>query len=176
MKGKLREMLNLIGKTGVALLMTAMMSSVFAGGLPLVSNLSQDGQLSERTGKPIMVFYMSTSCPYCEEVQELYLEPMYRESQYREKLIMRMVNIDSADYMRDFRGQRTDHISFADAQGTSFTPVIKFYDATGKELVPEMLGYVPDFFLGYLEASIRESITKLRQRKTAQAPRIDPAS
>ena len=169
-------MLKLIARTGVALLMVGLISPVFADGLPLVSNLQRDGRLSDRTGKPIMIFYMSTSCPYCEEVRELYLEPMYRDSQYQDKLIMRMVNIDSGEYMNDFNGKRTDQISFASAQGASFTPVIKFYDATGKELVPEMLGYVPDFYLGYLEASIRESVNKLRQRRTAQAPRVGPAS
>ena len=147
-----------------------------AGGLPLVSNLQQDGRESDQSGKPIMVFYMSNSCPYCEEVRELYLEPMYREGEFRDSLIMRMVDIDGGDSMRDFSGKRTDHISFASAQGTSFTPVIKFYDSTGKELVPEMLGYLPDFYLGFLEGSIRSSIDKLRQRKTALAPATGPAS
>lgn len=169
-------MLKLIARTGVALLLASFITPVFADGLPLVSNLQQDGRLSERTGKPIMIFYMSTSCPYCEEVRELYLEPMYRDRQYQDKLIIRMVDIDSGAYMNDFRGKLTDQISFASAEGASFTPVIKFYDASGKELVPEMLGYVPDFYLGYLEASIRDSIIKLRQRSTAQALRISPAS
>jgi thioredoxin-related protein len=169
-------MLRIIRQFGLPILLALTATAVVASDLPLVSDLQTDGRLSDESGKPIMVFYMSRSCPYCEEVRELYLEPMYREGEYRDKLIMRMVNIDSGQYMRDFNGKRTDHISFASAQGTSFTPVIKFYDSTGKELVPEMLGYLPDFYLGFLEGSIKKSINKLRQRKTAHAPGIKPAS
>ena len=161
---------------GLVLVLALTAVPVVAGGLPLVSDLQKDGRLSDQSGKPIMVFYMSHGCPYCEEVRELYLEPMYREGEYRDKLIMRMVDIDSGETMRDFNGKQTDQISFASAQGTSFTPVIKFYDSTGKELVPEMLGYLPDFYLGFLEGSIKESISKLRQRNTALAPEARPAS
>jgi thioredoxin-related protein len=110
----------------LALMLAAFISPLAAQELPLVSDLQKDGQESQARGLPIMVFFMSNSCPYCEEVRKLYLEPMYRDGEYRNKIIMRVINIDSGDYMRDFNGRRTDHISFADSQGANFTPVIKF--------------------------------------------------
>jgi thioredoxin-related protein len=156
----------------LALMLAAFISPLAAQELPLVSDLQKDGQESQARGLPIMVFFMSNSCPYCEEVRKLYLEPMYRDGEYRNKIIMRVINIDSGDYMRDFNGRRTDHISFADSQGANFTPVIKFYDSRGNELVQEMLGYsTPDFYQAYLEGSIRGSIDKLKQRKTAAIPK-----
>jgi len=143
---------------------------VLADGLSLATNLQQDAASSKRNGAPIMVFYMSDDCPYCEEVRDLYLEPMVSSGQYRDRLIIRMVDVDGAKYLSDFRGKRMDHEEFADDQGASFTPVLKFYDPDGNELVPEVLGYSsPDFYLAYLERAIETSIDKLRPRtKTAK--------
>lgn len=164
----------------LGLMLGAVMLPLSASDLPLVTDLQQDGRLSQSKAMPIMVFFMSKSCPYCEEVRTLYLEPMYRDGEFRDKVIMRVINVDSGDPMRDFKGKLTDHISFADSQGASFTPVIKFYDFRGTELVQEMLGYsTPDFYQAYLEGSIRGSIDKLKQRKTATTsgiPGIQPVS
>jgi len=147
----------------LGLLFTLMALPAWAEILPLASDLRQDGKISERDGTPIVIFYMSTSCAYCEEVRELYLEPMVRSGQYKGRLMIRMVDIEGSEYLRDFSGKRMDHEEFADDQDASFTPVLKFYDHKGKELVPELLGYSsPDFYLAYLESAIETSINKLR--------------
>jgi thioredoxin-related protein len=144
---------------------------VWAENLPLAVDLQQDGIASERDRMPVMIFYMSTSCPYCEEVKDLYLEPMVSSGQYDGRLIVRMVDTEGSDSLRDFSGKRMDHEEFSDDQGASFTPVLKFYDHQGNELVPEVLGYTsPDFYLAYLESAIETSIDKLRTHtKTAKA-------
>ena len=155
----------------LGLFMTVMVLPVWAEILPLASNLQQDGVASKRDGMPIMVFYMSESCPYCEEVKDLYLDPMVSSGQYHGRLIIRMVDTEGVEYLRDFRGKRMDHEEFSDDQGASFTPVLKFYDYQGNELVPEILGYSsPDFYLAYLENAIETSINMLRPRiRTANA-------
>ncbi len=154
----------------LGLFILVMALPVWAETLPLASDLQQDGVASKRDGTPIMVFYMSEDCPYCEEVKGLYLEPMVRSGQYHGRLIIRMVDTEGAEYLRDFHGKRMNHEEFADDQGASFTPVLKFYDYQGNELVPELLGYTsPDFYLAYLENAIETSINKLCPRtKTAQ--------
>ncbi len=155
----------------LALIMAATSFSVCADSLPLAADLQRDGVESKRNGMPIMVFYMSTSCPYCEEVLDIYLEPMMNSGQYDGRLIIRMVDIEGSNYLRDFGGKRMDHEDFADDQGAGFTPLLKFYDHKGDELVPELLGYTsPDFYLAYLEGAIERSIDKLRPpTKTAKA-------
>lgn len=154
----------------LGLLFALMALPVWAENLPLASDLQQDGITSERDRIPIMVFFMSTDCPYCEEVKDLYLDPMVSSGQYSGRLIVRMVDTEGSDYLRDFSGKRMFHEEFADDQGASFTPVLKFYDHQGIELVPEMLGYSsPDFYLAYLESAIKTSINKLRPHtKTAK--------
>jgi len=155
----------------LGLLIALMAPPTWAENLPLASDLQQDGITSERDGMPVMIFYMSTSCPYCEEVKDLYLEPMVSSGQYSGRLIIRMVDTEGAEYLRDFGGKRMFHEEFANDQGASLTPVLKFYDHQGEELVPEVLGYSsPDFYLAYLESAIETSIEKLRPHtKTAKA-------
>lgn len=149
----------------LATLFAVMALPASADGLLLATNLQHDGVLSKRDGTPIMVFYMSDDCSYCEEVRDLYLEPMVDDKQYQGRLIIRMVNVEGIETLSDFHGKRMDHEEFADDQGASFTPVLKFYDYQGSELVPEVLGYSsPDFYLAYVEIAIEESIEKLRSR------------
>ena len=157
--------MNRIQQILLAALFAIMALHVSADGLILATNLQKDGAVSQRGGIPIMVFYMSVDCAYCEEVRGLYLEPMISSGQYKDRLIIRMVDIEGTKILRDFQGKRMDHEDFADDQGASFTPVLKFYNYQGEELVPELLGYsAPDFYLAYLESAIEASISKLRPR------------
>lgn len=154
--------MNQVYKFFLAVVLAAAILPASAEILSMASDLQRDGVVSKRGGMPIMVFYMSTSCSYCDEVKDLYLEPMVHSGQYNGRLIIRMVDTEGIEYLRDFGGKRMDHEDFADDQGASFTPVLKFYNYKGDELVPELLGYSsPDFYLAYLESAIETSIDML---------------
>ena len=136
---------------------------LFASTLPVAEDLQADGRLSRQAAMPIMVFYATDSCPYCELVRELYLQPMYNSKAYSEKVLFRVVKINSVEGVRDFSGRQLNHGSLASQQGVSFVPVIRFYDPAGSELVPELFGYTsPDFYAGFLEESIATSVAKMR--------------
>ena len=38
---------------------------------------------------PILVFFTNASCPYCREVENLYLRPMHARGDYRGQLLIR---------------------------------------------------------------------------------------
>jgi thioredoxin-related protein len=136
---------------------------VWAAGLQSATNLLQDAREARATGRPILVLFMADSCSYCEEVRRLYVQPMSTDPAYRNRLIFRRVNIDDAAPMKDFRGRITSQSGFADASGVSFTPTVRFYDARGGQLVPQLRGYTsPDFYLAYLEGAADSSIKRWR--------------
>lgn len=136
---------------------------VWAVGLHPATNLQQDAREARATGRPILVLFMADSCSYCEEVRRLYVQPMSTDPAYRNRLIFRKVNIDDATPMKDFRGRSTSQSSFADAAGVSFTPTVRFYDARGGQLVPQLRGYSsPDFYLAYLQDAADTSIQRWR--------------
>lgn len=134
-----------------------------ADSLPLLRNLQVDARASTREKLPIMVFYMSEYCEYCEHVRELYLKPMLHNGELKGRAILRMVDIDGGDTMYGFDGEKIDQGVFANREGVSFTPVIKFYDSRGRELVPELLGYSsPEFYGAYLEQAIDQARERLK--------------
>ncbi len=156
--------------TGLWLLFFALATAVSpADELPLAKNLQKDARKAARGQMPILVFFAADSCPYCHEVEDLYLTHMYESGDYAGKLLFRVVRIESANFLRDFNGRRIDHETFAEDEGVALTPVIRFYDPEGKELIPELIGYTtPDFYGDYLEQTISDSISKLRNVAMSQ--------
>lgn len=141
-----------------------------ATSLPLARDLAADAREAARPGAAILVFYMSESCPYCRQVEELYLEPMLQRRTYGDRLIIRAVRADSAKLLRDFAGQRTDHETFARREGAYLTPLVRLYAADGTALASPLIGYTsPHFYAGELEGRIEEAINQAGT-KTAGAP------
>ncbi len=150
----------------IMMLLAVQVSASSKHNLPVAVDLGADAVESARKRIPIMVFYMSDDCGYCEEVSDLYLEPMHRNGLDKGRFILRTINTSGYASVRGFNGQEMDHDDFADKEGVSFTPVIKFYDHKGEEIIPEIFGYqTPDFYGAYLEAAIEKSIAHLRKKK-----------
>ncbi len=139
-----------------------------AEALPWARDLAADARTADAGRMPVLVFFTSASCPYCREVESLYLHPMYVRGDYRGRLLIRVVEVGGRAPLTDFAGWRTDHGEFADRERVTFMPVIRLYDAAGRELVPQLLGYTtPDFYLGYLEQAIEQAIHRVRPARTA---------
>jgi thioredoxin-related protein len=134
-----------------------------AAELPVAADLRMDGDQARRERLPILVFFASRSCPYCYEVEELYLKPRLANGEYRNQVIIRVVYTDGVHRLRDFRDRQTDHAAFARRYGVTFTPTIKMLDANGVELVPGLVGLTTrDFYGAYLDEAISGALTKLR--------------
>jgi len=149
-----------------ALLVVAAIFPGFAAaseGLPPATDLQTDGRLAQAQRLPIVLFFHSASCPYCRQVEDLYLRPLAGENARTPRMVLREVEIDAPVPMKDFRGARTDMRAFASRQGVKLVPSIRFLGPDGTPLVPELLGYSsPDFYAGYLEDAIRSATRKLR--------------
>lgn len=149
-----------------ALLVVAAMFSGFAVAgqhLPPATDLQSDGRLAHAQRLPIVLFFHSTSCSYCRQVEDLYLRPLAGENARAPRVILRAVEIDVPAAMKDFAGATTDMRTFATRQGAGRVPSVRFLGPDGASLAPELLGYSsPDFYAGYLEDAIRSATQKLR--------------
>ncbi len=135
----------------------------FAAELPVAADLQGDGQQAHEEHLPVLVFFSAKSCPYCEQMRSLFLEPMYTSGDYAGKVIMREVQVESGRTLRDFKGKKVSHADFAHRNGISLTPQILFMDPAGKELVPALVGLsTPDFFSGYLDEAIDTALARMR--------------
>lgn len=136
---------------------------VSASELPVAADLQRDGQQAQEEHLPVLVFFSAKSCPYCEQMRSLFLEPMYSSGDYAGKVIIREVKVESGLTLRDFKGKKVSHADFARLHGISLTPQILFMDPAGKELVPALVGLTtPDFFSGYLDEAINAALARMR--------------
>ena len=62
---------------------------------------------------PILVMFSQKNCAYCVILEEQYLRPMLKSGDYKDKVIIRKVRIDSYDTLRNFDGGAIDVSDFA---------------------------------------------------------------
>jgi thioredoxin-related protein len=141
-----------------------------AGGIEPARDLRADAKASGRDGMPLIVFFSSYSCPYCEQVATLHLEPLIEHGSTVGAVRVREVEIASGKTLRDFAGARMTHAEFADRENVSVTPVVKFFGPDGAEIASPLVGYSnADFYGDYLDASLRAA------RSTGWGQRRDSA-
>jgi hypothetical protein len=110
------------------------------------------------------MFFAPDFCPYCHEVEELYLEPMQRRGEYAGRVLIRKVHVDHATALVDFAGRCMGHDDFARREGASLTPLVRFYAPDGRELANALRGLSSrEFYGGMLADAVDESILKLRR-------------
>jgi len=167
-------------KTGV--LLTAMASSLFwsmelsaqgadtEGGdsLPFVAikkggNLQKDAREAREKQIPVLMFFSMKHCPFCTEVEEDYLKPMLRNSEYDSKVIIRKIRIDGTDSVQDFAGKERDADEFGDDYNVSMVPTLVLVDSHGKKLAPSIIGITNShYYSAELDRAIEESTQKIR--------------
>ena len=131
--------------------------------LPVAVDLRADGQLARAQRLPIVLFFHSTTCPYCREVEELYLARLQRENEIAPQFLLRTVETSRTQPLVAFDGTRTDYRTFAKRQGVTLVPHLRFLGPDGEPLAPDLVGLAPpDFYGSYLEGSIGSASEKLR--------------
>ncbi len=141
------------------------MTAARAGGLPPADDLAAAAAQAQKRGAPLVVMFETGECPYCKVVRDTYLAPLVEDPHERRRFAVRVVNLDDAAPLVDFRGRRSSHAQFAQAQGIDFVPTLRFFDASGAVLVPDMVGLMlEDFYAAYLAAAIDAAQTELARR------------
>ena len=136
--------------------------TVHAEGLPVVKDFKIEAKISDRKQAPIMVLFMSNSCPYCERVLQEFLLPMQRDHLYDNKVILRQIEINSQDTLIDFNGKTTTQSAFASNYKIWAVPTIVLFDSKGKVL-DKIVGLLTvDYYLAYLDTAIDESQAKIK--------------
>jgi len=131
---------------------------------PAAVDLRADGQLARVQRLPIVLFFHSTTCPFCREVEDLYLARMQKENESEPKFLLRTVEVSHTQPLVTFDGTRTDHRAFAKGQGVTLVPHLRFLGPDGEPLVPDLVGLTSrDFYGAYLEGSISGAGEKLRR-------------
>lgn len=131
----------------------------------MAEDLHADAQAARAARLPIVLFFYSRTCPFCREVEELYLKPLQKENRQRPRFLLRRVEIDALRPLVGFSGSKTDFRQFAQGQKVMLVPHLRFVGPGGELLAPDLVGLSSrDFYGGYLEDAINEAGAKLRKR------------
>lgn len=133
--------------------------------LPPAAELHSEAKQAGKNGGPLIVIFSRRNCNYCEQIKRDYLKPLTENPRYRERIVIRQVNQDSEAPLKDFRNALTTHAGFALSEKIKLVPVVAFYDANGQRLADPIIGVrLPDFYQGYLESAVEQSLKLLQSR------------
>lgn len=133
------------------------------GGLATAQDLARDARDLRARKLPLLVLYSQSDCQWCERARREYLLPMQKDAAYRDRVLLRQIDLDSDAALTDFAGRRTTHREFAKGEHARVTPTVAFYGPDGARLSEPIVGMrIPDFYGAYLERAIDEGLAKLR--------------
>lgn len=128
------------------------------------SNLVADGNEASEKQIPVLMFFSMKHCPYCIEVEEDYLKPMLRNSEYGNKVIIRKIRLDGTEEMRDFSGKERDPGEFSEDYNVSMVPTLVLVNSKGKKLAPAIIGIRNShYYSSELDDAIDASTKKIRE-------------
>lgn len=127
------------------------------------SNLIMDGREASKKQVPVLIMFSTSHCGYCRQVEEDFLKPMLRNTEYEDKVLIRKIVLDSSKSLIDFKGKRSDPEELSDEYHVSMVPTLILFDASGKRLSDPIIGLAnPYYYGGELDAAIDTSLLKIR--------------
>ncbi len=137
-----------------------------ASGVPLANDLARDARNAQGDCKPLLLEFSSSSCSYCQLLEEEVLNPTLLNRSYDQRVLMRKLLIDGDARLTDFDGSTSvDAGQLAGRYKVSVTPTLLFVDSHGTELAKRMIGVTTlDFYGGYLDIALDDARDSLRAR------------
>lgn len=129
----------------------------------MATDLESVSQQALQAKLPVLMFFASTDCEFCEMLEEDHLASMAHSAGYKDKVIIRKINIDDYDSFRDFDGQNVSADEFSERFAIKVTPTLVFVNHKGTQVAKKMLGYNrSDFFSVYLDEAIDNARTQVQ--------------
>jgi len=137
-------------------------SMSYASGLPVVKDFTAEAKDAKSRKVPILVLFMDETCGYCKTVSEDFLQPMQRDPEFDNKVILRQIESSSEGTLIDFDGTPTTYREFSSKHNVRGVPNVMLFDSHGQMLTfLEGLTTV-DFYYAFLLDAIDESLAKVK--------------
>ncbi len=158
-------MLLLVRRLLVFVFLAVAIESAAQGELRMANDLHGLGRESNLRKIPVVLFFSSVHCEYCDLVRDEFLNYLSTDPAFMNKLLLREVRMDSIRPLLDFSRQSISHAGFTEQRAIELVPTIQFTDGVGDILVEDIVGVTTLGFYGaYLEQAIEQSLNILRLR------------
>ena len=155
-----------------ALFLALFCGATAADGIPPARDL-QETAATAGPDKLYVILFGSLECPFCAEMRDLYLEPMLTDPNYRNRVVIREVEIGTEEPLVDFSGERTLPSFCARRFGIYLTPTLVFLDDKGEEMTEKMVGLGnADYFSYYLDQAIDQALDKIGKQNAQREKNI----
>ena len=158
-------MLLLVRRLLVFIFLAVAIESAAQGELRMANDLHGLGRESGLRKIPVVLFFSSVHCEYCDLVRDEFLNHLSTDPSFMNKLLLREVRMDSIRPLLDFSRRSISHAAFTEQRAIELVPTIQFTDGVGDILVEDIVGVTALGFYGaYLEQAIEQSLNILRLR------------
>ncbi len=131
--------------------------------LPWASDLLSESRQAACQGKPLVIMFGSSECPYCSIVRSLYMVPLPDEERYR-GIVVRELEIDSDTPVKDFSGKLTTMRKLASNYGVYLVPTVMVFGSDGTQSGKSIIGLSTEDFYGvYLDDAIQAGVESVKQ-------------
>jgi thioredoxin-related protein len=129
-------------------------------------DLQATAKLAREQRAPILLAFTTSTCPYCAVARRDYLVPMQVSVQWRDKVVMREIVLDTSATLRDFNGEAVAIRDFARRYGVRSVPTVIVFDGKGSQVTQPLIGLSSSDFYGlYLEQAIEAGLLRMRKSK-----------
>ncbi|MES9901570.1 MAG: thioredoxin fold domain-containing protein, partial [Sedimenticola sp.] len=107
---------------------------------------------------PVMVVFISDSCPYCDRLKSDFLEPLIQDGKLVGLVHINQFHIKSGGKVVDFDGDQVRSRIFVDRYKIYATPTVVLLDYNGNQLTPPIIGFNnADDYKSYLTEAIEDA-------------------
>jgi len=131
--------------------------------VPAATDLQRLGNQAHSAKLPVLLTFTSVICSYCELLEEDFLQPMLLSGEYRDRVIIRKLELGPGASVTDFDGRNIMSSELSSRYRVFVTPTLLFVDGSGRELAERIVGInTPELFGGYLDECIETALLRLR--------------
>lgn len=128
-------------------------------------DLAQAAATARAQRAPVLIAFMERSCPYCAIARRDYLMPLQSDPRWRDRVLIREVDVGRNTAMLDFSGAKTTQRAYARSLGIKRVPTLIVFDADGQQAALPITGLLADdFYRLYIEQAIEAGLTRMRKR------------
>lgn len=114
---------------------------------------------------PVLLAFMEQRCPYCATARRDHLLPLQNDPQWRDRVLIRTIEVDRNTPIRDFSGNPTTHRELARKYKVKRVPTLMVFDGEGKVVADPIVGLlISDYYRLYIEQSIEAGLARMRAR------------
>ncbi len=120
-----------------------------------LTDLTQEASLANQGKRVLIIEFSSEYCGYCLMLEEEFLRPMLRNSEYSEKVVIRSISLSDNDTLVDFDGKSVSAYDFATRYEVYVNPTLLFLDDKGVEVSDKLVGiWSVDFYGEFIDDRI----------------------